>query len=488
MAKLKNIIKQLSESDFQAIYDSLLSSNAEKSAYLMKSLREQNLSDSKIMVELDVNANAYYTLRSRLNQKIEEHLLGQMESPRHDILKKVGNISEMLFTKKRTISIATLKKIERELLDYDLANELTQIYKNLRKLHVHTPEHFTYSQLYNRHIAYMLAMDKAENLLAEYFKRYGNYFFTASEQDKLALTLQLREMQSVARLYQSHRLYVYLSCISIFHQLFVESDQTPGDVTEPVEDIFAAVRKIFDSYPMDPQYYHLKMVFEFLRLEYYNHYRVFKQAEKYYEEINEAATSLLMNYVHYTFPPQFLVSRMLRSLRLGIEVELFGENENLFRDLELDPADLVATTVYDVYRGLSSFYVGKYDEAARILNQLLNHSGLRNFPFIWMEIKTLLALQYCLLNDGELFNQLSNSIQRQLRLTDKESCQNLVLILKMLRTALSESSRDKEARISQLARRIGDLPLSPYFSPTSFIRMDGKFVKQLAACNPYIGS
>ena len=488
MAKLKNIIKQLSQKDFEAIYDSLLASNAEKSAYLMKSLREQNLSDNKIMVELDVNSNAYYTLRSRLNQKIEEHLLEQMESPRHDILKKLGNIGEMLFTKKRTITIATLKKIEKELLDYDLANELTQVYKSLRKLHINTPEHFTYSQLYNRHIAYMLAMDKAENLLSEYFRRYGNYFFSASEQDKLSLTLQLREMQSVARMYQSHRLYIYLSCISIFHQLFVESEQSPGDVTEPVEDIFAEVRRIFEAYPMDPQYYHLKIVFEFLRLEYYNHYRVYKQAEKYFEEVNEAATSLLMNYVHFTFPPQFLMSRLLRSLRLGIEVELFGENENLFRDLEQDPADLVSVTVYEVYRGLSSYYVGKYDEAARILNQLLNHSGLKNFPFVWMEVKTLLAMQYCLLNDGDLFNQLANSIQRQLRLTNKDTCQNLVLMIKMLRTALSESSKEKEVRIAQLARRIGDLPLSPYFSPTSFIRMDERFVKRLAACDPYMGS
>ena len=120
MAKLKNIVKQLSEKDFKAIYDSLLESNAEKSGYLLKALRERQLSDSKIMVELEVNANAYYTLRSRLNQKIEEHLLEQMESPRTDILRKVANLNEVLFTKKRTISIATLKKLEKELIDYDL--------------------------------------------------------------------------------------------------------------------------------------------------------------------------------------------------------------------------------------------------------------------------------------------------------------------------------------------------------------------------------
>ncbi len=100
MAKLKNIIKQLSEKDFKAIYDSLIESNAEKSAYLLRSLRERQLSDNKIMTELDVNANAYYTLRSRLNLKIEEFLMGQLESPRTDVLRKVANINEVLFTKK----------------------------------------------------------------------------------------------------------------------------------------------------------------------------------------------------------------------------------------------------------------------------------------------------------------------------------------------------------------------------------------------------
>ncbi|MBM3177629.1 MAG: hypothetical protein FJZ78_06435 [Bacteroidetes bacterium] len=488
MAKLKNIIKQLSEKDFQAIYESLITSNAEKSAYLMKSLRDLNLSDSKIMVELDVNANAYYTLRSRLNQKIEEHLLQQMESPRTDILKKVANINEVLFTKKRTISIATLKKIEKELIDYDLANELTVVYKQLKKLHLNSSEQFTYSQLYNRHIAYTLAVDKAEHLVAEYFKKFSSYYFSASPQDKMSLNLQLKEMHSVAKLYQSHRLYIFSSCINVFHQLFVESDPGTEQNLESVEDIFSNVQKVFDNYPMDPVYYHLRLVFEFLKLEYYNHYRVFKQAEKYYEEINEAATNLLMNYGYFTFPPQFLISKLSRSLRLGVEMELYAENENLFRDIELDGGDLVTTAVFDIYRALSNYYVGKYDESAKIINQLLNSSGLKNYPFVLMEIKALLALQYCMQNDFDLFNQLSSSIQRQIRLLGKDACENIVLFLKMLKYAASDSARDKAVRIKALAERIGNLPLSTYFSPTSFIRMDDAFVKKLCAVDFQSGS
>ena len=78
MAKLKYIVKQLSPAEFDSIYQSLLGTSAEKSAMLFKLMRDKHLSDTKIMEELDVNSNAYYTLRSRLNQRIEEYLLQQM--------------------------------------------------------------------------------------------------------------------------------------------------------------------------------------------------------------------------------------------------------------------------------------------------------------------------------------------------------------------------------------------------------------------------
>lgn len=478
MAKLKNIVKQLSEKDFKSIYDSLIESNAEKSAYLLKALRERQLSDSKIMVELEVNANAYYTLRSRLNQKIEEHLLEQMESPRTDILRKVANLNEVLFTKKRTISIATLKKLEKELIDYDLANELTVVYKSLKKIHINSPEHFTYSQLYNRHVAYMLAVDKAEDLLAEYFKKYGSYLLSGDETEKMGLVLLMKEMQNVAHLYESHRLYVYQSCMLIHHRLFVETEDSLEG--ESIEDIFDHVQKIFDNYNLDPLYYHLNLVFEFLKLEYYNHYKVYRQAEKYFEEVNDAIANLLVNYPHYTFPAQVLVSKIERSLRLGTENELYAENESLFIDFEPDTLDVPRHTVFTMYRALSSYYVGKYEESAKIINTLLNEVSLKKYPFAQMEVKTLLALQYCMLNDFELFNQLANSIQRQIRLFGKHACENILYFIKILKIAVSESKKDKRKKISQLVPKLQGVKVN-YFAPTLLIRMDEKFVDRLVS-------
>lgn len=479
MAKLKNIIKQLSEKDFKAIYDSLIESNAEKSAYLLKALRERQLSDNKIMNELDVNANAYYTLRSRLNLKIEEYLMEQLESPRTDVLRKVANINEVLFTKKKAIAVATLKKLEKELLDYDLANELTIIYKSLKKLNINSPDYFQYSQSYNRHVAYMLAVDKAEDLLADYFKKYGDYLLNGDDTEKLGLTLLMQEMQNVANLYESHRLYVYQSCMYIFHRLFVEADDNAQrDGSESVEDIFDRVQKVFESYHLDAIYYHMNLVFEFLKLEYYNHYKVYRQAEKFYEEVNDAAANLMVNYSTFTFPSQFLISKIERHLRLGTEADLNGENESMFMDLEVDPLDIPKHIIYVTYRALSCHYADKHDEAAKMINNLLNEVSLKKYPYMQLEIKSLLAMQYTLMRDYELFNQLSNSIQRQIRLFGKDSCENIQLFIKILKIATSEAKKEKGKKINAIVPRFNATTVK-YFSPTKLVKMDEKLVGKL---------
>ncbi|MDJ1473101.1 hypothetical protein QNI19_03595 [Cytophagaceae bacterium DM2B3-1] len=480
MAKLKNIIKQLSPEDYDAIYNQLMTSNAEKSAYLLKFMREKQLSDSKIMEQLDVNTNAYYTLRSRLNQKIEEYLLQQMESPRTDLLKKVANITEILFTKKRAIAVATLKKLEKELLDYDLSNELTIIYKSLKKLHINSPDFYNYSQSYNRHVAYMLAIDKAEDLLSEYFKKYGNYTLSGTETEKLELTYLNKEMENVCKLYQSHRLYVYQNCMSIFHRLFVENTENLDDDQEPIEDVLNNVEKIFQQYNLDTVYYHLKLVFEFLKLEYYTHYKVYKKAEKYFDEVNDAASTLLTNYSLYTYPAQFLFTKVQRHIRLDTEQTMYEENEGLFQDYEADAYDLPKYTGYVVYRAVCCYYSKKYDEAARWVNNLLNEMSLKKYPIAHLEVKLLLALQYCLLNDYELFSQLLNSIQRQIRIMGKDECEHMLIFTKIMKTSLYDSKNGKAAKIRGLIDKLQKINVKG-FTVITLIKMDESFVARLSS-------
>ena len=71
MSKLTRIIFQLSDQEYEQLYHSLVDGEALKSADLLKILREEQLEESSILERLDVSSNAYYALRSRLNNKIE---------------------------------------------------------------------------------------------------------------------------------------------------------------------------------------------------------------------------------------------------------------------------------------------------------------------------------------------------------------------------------------------------------------------------------
>jgi hypothetical protein len=481
MAKLKYIIKQLSAEEFESVYQSLLQTSAEKSAMLLKLMREKHLSDTKIMDELEVDSNAYYTLRSRLNEKIEEFLLQQMENPRADILKKVANINELIFTKKKAIAVAILKKLEKELLDYDLSNELTIVYKLLKKFHIHADDYYNYSQSYNKHVAYTLALDKAEDLLADYFKKYGQYIlYGAHERSDLELVLLYQEINNVCSLYESHRLNVYKSLVNVFHRLYVNKDDKIEMQLEPIEDIIDNVEKVINLYHLDSLYYHLQTVFEFLKLEYYNHYKVYRKAEEYYGSVNESVSTLLTNYSLYTFPSQFLLTKIVRHIRMETVDQMYAEDEMLFNGFESDVNDVPNHLIYVTYRALSCFYAKKPGEAAKWLNQSLNEVSFKKYPYAQLEVKILLAFFYCLNEDYDLFQQLMNSIQRQIRMIGKKNCEHLYLYSKMMKISLSNSQKNKRSKIKSIAEKINQYSFIP-FAPTLLIKIDEKLVTRLGA-------
>jgi tetratricopeptide (TPR) repeat protein len=263
----------------------------------------------------------------------------------------------------------------------------------------------------------------------------------------------------------------------------VEPDDTYRPDLESIEDIFAKVQKIFETYNLDSIYYHLNLVFEFLRLEYYTHYKVYRESEKYFEEVNDATTNLLVNYATYTFPAQFLITKLQRHLRLGTEGELYQENESLFMDFEADAMDVPKHTIYVTYRALVCYYSGKYEEASKLLNGLLNDVSLKKYPVTFMEIKALLSLQYVMMQDIELFNQLSNSIQRQIRLLGKDSCENILYFLKILKITTSEAKKEKSKKINAVIPKLKAVEVK-YFAPTLLVRFDEKFVRQLTEIEP----
>ena len=265
----------------------------------------------------------------------------------------------------------------------------------------------------------------------------------------------------------------------IFHKLFVVENEEIDSDEEPIEDALDKVQKIFDSYNLDSIYYHLHLVFEFLKLEYYSHYKVYSKAEKYFEEVNDAAANLLSNYSLFIYPAQFLISKIERHVRMGTEDTLYRENEGLFLGFEPDIEDLPKYITYILYRAICCYYAKKYDEAARWINNLLNEVSLKKYPEAQLEIKMILAIQYCILRDFDLFNQLINSIQRSIRLMGKENFDHIIKFTKILRISMNEGKKNKEEKIKSHSAKINNIKAN-HFAPTKLIIINDEFIKTLS--------
>jgi len=474
MAKLNQIIQDLNSEDFDNVFKILIEGNAEKSAYLFKHLKEGKLKDHEIMVDLKVNSNAYYTLRSRLNQRIEEYLLQKMESPRADLLKKVANIHEIIFTQKKAIAIATLKKLEKELLDYDLSNELTIVYKYLKKLHINSEEHFNYRQKYNQQVAFNLAIDKEEDDLGEYFKKFGEYYLTKKEVLEIELSLLAQNLENAKSLYKSHRLYVYRRCQDIFSKLFFENDANLKDLKESFEKL----EVIFETYYLDSTYFHLKFLLETIKFEVELREGNMEEAEKYAIEVENHLPRLIQNYQSYTFPSIFLFSFLHWKVMRGEEISLAEWNEENFKNFDPDPKNIPGFVTYYCYRAISSMVAGEFGKSSQFLNNLLNEISFKGYPEAHMEVKILLATIYTLMDDFELFSQLAHSIQRQIRILGKEKCIHGVYIIKSLKTQFSSGKKNKTQKMQEYFKMIrSNFP--GHFSPMEIFIKTGYFEKLL---------
>ena len=288
----------------------------------------------------------------------------------------------------------------------------------------------------------MLA-DKAEDLFADYFKKYVSFSVTSPKDGTHVL---MKEMQNVANLYESHRLYVYRSCMVIFHRLFVEQDETKAQENaenESIEeDIFRKskdIRQLSAGCDLIPHQSRVRNSGTGVLQS----YKVYRQAEKFCEEVNDATTNLLTNYSTYTFPRSSLISKIERNIRLGTEADLYAEAETVLVDYEPDTTDIPKHVIATTYRALACYYAGK-EEAAKLINNLLNEVSLEEIPVHPSEIKSLLGITPVCFWDYELFNQLANSIQRQIRMFGKDECENIQLFIKILKIAVSEGKRKNQ--------------------------------------------
>ncbi len=477
MIKLKNIVLQLKEEDFETLSQQLKDNKADKFHSLLIHYRQNILKEEEISEVLNVNSNTYYTLKSRLYNKIQETLTSDSGS-KFDLLQNVTNIPNLLFNSNRDIALAILAKLEKDLIEYDMPYELTNVYNALKKLHIHSPKYYEYTQLYNKHIAYMLSLDKAEDLLANFNKTYGDYSLSKDKNQLEVLWLIKKQMANLCDLYESHHLEVYKNIIDISFALFVPLNEAIAD-DHPVEDILSATEVILKSYPKDTTYQHLFIVFDFLSYEYYHKLRLHKKEGQYFEKVNNYLSSFML-YNFCCFNSAFLLSKMERYIHMNIEGTLYEENKDLISKYQPDKTDIPNYVNYIKYLAMGAFYVQKYSESVSLLNGLLNDISLKNITHAEIEIKLLLALCYSMSNKYEIAQSALRSVSRKIREVNKDlDYENAVVFIKMLNLQMDSSPKMHEEKILNLKNRF-ELLNQGNCRMLSYLKLNDEFIKAFA--------
>ena len=442
MDNLIKTIRKLSEDEYNALLEEISANKYSKPYIVLETARTKELSDSQMIDLLGVNPSTYYTLKSRLNSKVATILAKKVDNPISVLLDEVTRVPANLYGTNKQVAIRALKELEKQLLEYDLSNELINVYR----LHMYNPEYDHYDRLYNKFVAFSLASVKAENLLYDFIKNAGIYQLSRDEATLENMQSIIRELDNICELYDSHRLFVIFNIVRIYY-LCTTTDKVEALQSKEMEidKTLQEIRTIFNKYPLDTLYKNIKFIVDCLYFEYYQRIKYTVRARHYYSQVNEIIPDLAAQHILCFHVVQFLEAKLGLFLSTGELGQLDDLNERLIDSMDIDKDEVYHYVSFKRFLAICKFYEGDYAGAARMINSLRNEISLKQFWHTEVDCKLFQALQYALLGEEELCQQITNSISRYVR-EEKDGFKNIKIFIKLLKASLKNGEGPKRQK------------------------------------------
>ncbi len=452
---LRKTIKKLSDAEYQALLQQVAGKKKNKPFMVLETTRtNDNVDDAEMMEMLQVNPSAYYTLKSRLNTKIAEILSKKVENPIKDLMEEVVRVPATMYGTNKEFSIRALKELEKQLKEYDMSNELITVYKTLAQLHLFTDDYEYYNKLYNKHVAYALAVSKAEQALFQFIKKLGYYQLTLNQDDLEEVIMVKRGLSNIAELYESHRLFVLYNIVRIYYLCSIPEKQGELKSLElEMESILKKMNEIFEAYPLDTFYNNIKHVVDALHYEYYQKIKNQVKADHFLKAANEVITEWSGKHAMSFFVVQFLNSKIDKYLTDGDAVALAELNSELEKTFDCSVNEPYHFIAFRKFIAISKFYNRDFHGSARTINDLRNNLSLKQYLHTDIECKLFQALNYCIMGEDGLTTQIISSLKRQIAEVEHEY-ESTKVFIKILKTALKPADfRKKISRINELLPR-----------------------------------
>ncbi|WNJ17988.1 hypothetical protein [Pontibacter sp. G13] len=447
---LYKIISQLTDEEFTDILNQFIANKADKSASFLDIIRKNpETPDKEFLQKHDITPSAFYVLKSRLNQKIETFLLNRLGDPNLHVMRRVLNVNDLIFNNPREISVAALRKLEKELLKFDFPYGLMIVYKELQNLHAFDENHTYYKSRYNQQVAYAVAMDKAIDLVVQFFRVFDEYYLSRKDRDHAEMIRIMEKIDNVNNLYESHRLYILKAIIHIFAKLFIDIPDTIRCELEDSEAMFERSFEILSEYKDDAFYSNINLLFNFLRFVYYDNNNIRDKSNMYFDLLDYKVEELLTRYHLNVNTSMFLFHKMQYHKRTNTIDQLIRDVDTYISQIEVETYRMAFFVNFHMFQAQAHFFDKNFKKAARILYNLRNEVNLRKKIHFDLEVRFMLALTYVLMEDFDLANQSILALQRQLRKPSMERYQNNRVLLRILSVALGgkPKTRSKNLRM-----------------------------------------
>jgi hypothetical protein len=450
MLSLKDLITQLSLQEFEDFKHTFKKSKAGKSLQLLDALRDNEQSEKRTLEHLKINKTSYYTLRSRLYDKLQDFLLERVKGNEHHLIEKVSNIPHIIFNYPKKQAIAIIQKFEQSLIEIDQPIHLIKVYEALKRLHQNTDSYYIYSEKYNELITGIMNYAKCTELLKELLQSIGKHFLSRDPIHFQRIQFTLDKMIDFEQtVIESDRATLHLLIGQSFYQIYVD-DKDHIESIEPVEDIVKKAQKIIDKYPESVFYKNIQLVFSHIQFEYYHKYRIRKKEVEFYRILQKDLIRFLNSYSYYTIPNLFLLHKIPISKKLA-KISFFEtEYHALNTKFELDKEDAQNFILFHLYQASISHLLGNYEMSNDHLNEIRNSFSLKNYTHVELEVKLLLVVNTFLLKEAELAESYIKSLSRKIKIIDYYHYPNVKILLKAFQVIRKNKNPNLKKEIGKL--------------------------------------
>lgn len=383
---LFKVINQLESEVYVKLKKELEETRAEKMLQLLELYRNSEDEESITHKQLEMNTSSFYTLKSRLQDKVQKVLFLNASDVYADLLKNLAAIPYLVNNTPRESAIMLLNFLAEELKHKDQPGELAQVYGALKKLNSWDKDYFHYQQLYNKNVAYFLAIEKAEETLTHFTRDCGVYCYSGDKSAVDVLRLYVKELNNLARVYDSHRIKTYKYIAEVSFALFADENREIPGSDSTVEEVLEKMSAILKEHGEDRHYRFIGDIWQFLNYEYYVSLGLQKNASPFYEHI-VAGNLRILYRTHTALTTKFLITAG----------EKLVADKNVISAIskwlpEPDVNDLYSKVNIALFRSAVEFSAGNYAASASVLNDFLNENTLKMMFIAEYNIKLMLVL------------------------------------------------------------------------------------------------